>query len=111
MLNDLQMMLLRSLSNVFLIKKNNIYAFLFDIYLFIVYSLIMSKRRIEIMSHLESAAVDGAFKLHVDRNGQLIATDLLEKTKPFAIRFDGAENPLDRFVDLYVNSEDLIAQD
>ena len=71
----------------------------------------MSKRRIEIMSHLESAAVDGAFKLHVDRNGQLIATDLLEKTKPFAIRFDGAENPLDRFVDLYVNSEDLIAQD
>ena len=111
MLNDLQMFLPRSLSNLFFNKKNNIYAFLFDIYLFIVYSLIMSKRRIEIMSHLESAAVDGAFKLHVDRNGQLIATDLLEKTKPFAIRFDGAENPLDRFVDLYVNSEDLIAQD
>ncbi len=71
----------------------------------------MSTRRVEIMSHLESAAVDGAFKLHVDRNGQLIATDLLEKTKPFAIRFDGAENPLDRFVDLYVKAEDLIAQD
>tara|TARA_R100001591_G_scaffold116491_1_gene133611 strand:- start:64 stop:288 length:225 start_codon:yes stop_codon:yes gene_type:complete len=74
----------------------------------------MSTRRIEIMGHLEKAAIDGGFKLHVDRNGQMIATDIKEgsdKTKPFAIRFDGAENPLDRFVDLYVNSEDLIAQD
>tara|TARA_R100001510_G_C7594138_1_gene162874 strand:+ start:592 stop:807 length:216 start_codon:yes stop_codon:yes gene_type:complete len=71
----------------------------------------MSTRKIEIMGYLETAAVDGAFKLHVDRNGQIIATDLLDKTKPFALRFDGAENPLDRFVDLHVNSEDLIAQD
>ena len=71
----------------------------------------MSTRKIEIMSHLESAAVDGAFKLHVDRNGQIIATDLLDKTKPFALYFDGAENPLDRFVDLYVKEDDLIAQD
>lgn len=63
------------------------------------------------MGHLEKAAVDGAFKLHVDRNGQIIATDLLEKTKPFALYFDGAENPLDRFVDLYVKEDDLIAQD
>ena len=63
------------------------------------------------MSHLESAAVDGAFKLHVDRNGLIIATDLLDKTKPFALYFDGAENPLDRFVDLYVKEDDLIAQD
>ena len=71
----------------------------------------MSTRKIEIMGHLEKAAVDGAFKLHVDRNGQIIATDLLEKTKPFALYFDGAENPLDRFVDLYVKEDDLIAQD
>tara|TARA_R100000773_G_C4185997_1_gene93768 strand:+ start:86 stop:301 length:216 start_codon:yes stop_codon:yes gene_type:complete len=71
----------------------------------------MNARKIEIMAYLETAAVDGAFKLHVDRNGQIIATDLLDKTKPFALRFDGAENPLDRFVDLHVNSEDLIAQD
>ena len=63
------------------------------------------------MSHLDSAAVDGAFKLHVDRNGQIIATDLLDKTKPFALYFDGAENPLDRFVDLYVKEDHLIAQD
>ena len=65
----------------------------------------MSKRRIEIMSHLESAAVDGAFKLHVDRNGQLIATDLLEKTKPFAVRFDGGDNSENPFVDLYVTRD------
>ena len=71
----------------------------------------MSTRKIEIMGYLETAAVDGAFKLHVDRNGQIIATDLLDKTKPFALRFDGAENPLDRFVDLYVKEDDLIAQD
>ena len=71
----------------------------------------MSTRRVEIMSHLESSAIDGGFKLHVDRNGQIIATDLINKTKPFALRFDGAENPLDRFVDLYVNEDELIAQD
>ena len=71
----------------------------------------MSTRKIEIMAYLEAAAVDGAFKLHVDRNGQIIATDLHDKTKPFALRFDGAENPLDRFVDLYVNEDELIAQD
>ena len=71
----------------------------------------MSTRRVEIMSHLESSAIDGGFKLHVDRNGQIIATDLINKTKPFALRFEGAENPLDRFVDLYVNEDELIAQD
>ena len=71
----------------------------------------MSTRKIEIMAYLETAAVDGAFKFHVDRNGQIIATDLLDKTKPFALYFDGAENPLDRFVDLYVKEDDLIAQD
>ena len=71
----------------------------------------MSKRIIEIMSHLESSAIDGGFNLHVDRNGQIIATDLHDKTKPFALRFDGAENKNDRFVDLYVNEDELIAQD
>ena len=65
----------------------------------------MSTRRIEIMSHLESAAVDGAFKLHVDKNGQLIATDLLDKTKPFAVRFDGGDNSENPFVDLYVTRD------
>ena len=63
------------------------------------------------MNSLEGAAVDGGFKLHVDRNGQIIATDLHDKTKPFALRFDGAENKKDRFVDLYVNEDELIAQD
>ena len=71
----------------------------------------MNTRAIEIINHLESSAIDGGFKLHVDRNGQIIATDLLNKTKPFALYFDGAENPLDRFVDLYVKEDDLIAQD
>jgi len=63
------------------------------------------------MNSLEGAAIDGGFKLHVDRNGQIIATDLLDKTKPFALRFDGAENKNDRFVDLYVNEDELIAPD
>ena len=71
----------------------------------------MKSRKIEIMNSLEGAAVDGGFKLHVDRNGQIIATDLHDKTKPFALRFDGAENKNDRFVDLYVNEDELIAQD
>ena len=71
----------------------------------------MSKRKLEIISHLESSAIDGGFKLHVDRNGQIIATDLLNKTKPFALYFDGAENPENPFLDLYVKEDDLIAQD
>ena len=71
----------------------------------------MKSRKIEIMNVLEGAAVDGGFKLHVDRNRQIIATDLHDKTKPFALRFEGSENPLDRFVDLYVTEDELIAQD
>ena len=71
----------------------------------------MSKRKIEIMSHLESSAIDGGFKLHVDRNGQIIATDLINKTKPFALRFDGGDNSENPFLDLYVNEDELIAQD
>tara|TARA_B100000902_G_scaffold348976_1_gene357230 strand:- start:240 stop:455 length:216 start_codon:yes stop_codon:yes gene_type:complete len=71
----------------------------------------MSKRKLEIINHLESSAIDGGFKLHVDRNGQIIATDLLNKTKPFALYFDGAENPENPFLDLYVKEDDLIAQD
>ena len=71
----------------------------------------MSKRKIEIMGHLESSAIDGGFKLHVDRNGQIIATDLLNKTKSFALRFDGGDNSENPFLDLYVNEDELIAQD
>ena len=65
----------------------------------------MSKRKLEIMNHLESSAIDGGFKLHVDRNGQIIATDLLNKTKPFAVRFDGGDNSENPFLDLYVNRD------
>jgi hypothetical protein len=71
----------------------------------------MSKRKLEIMNHLESSAIDGGFKLHVDRNGQIIATDLINKTKPFALRFDGGDNSENPFLDLYVNEDELIAQD
>ena len=99
------MILLRTLSNLFLIKKNNIYAFLFDIYLFIVYSSIMNARAIEITNHLEKAAIDGGFKLHVGDNGKIIATDLINKTKPFAVRFDGGDNSENPFVDLYVTRD------
>ena len=63
------------------------------------------------MNSLEGAAVDGGFKLHVDRNGQIIATDLINKTKPFALRFDGGDDSENPFLDLYVNEDELIAQD
>ena len=47
----------------------------------------MNARAIEITNHLEKAAIDGGFKLHVGDNGKIIATDLINKTKPFAINF------------------------
>jgi hypothetical protein len=71
----------------------------------------MKSRKTEIMNSLEGAAVDGGFKLHVDRNGQIIATDLINKTKPFALRFDGGDNSENPFMDLYVKQDELIAQD
>mgnify|MGYP003668945687 CR=1 FL=1 len=69
------------------------------------------ERSDQIIGHLEQAAIDGGFKLHVDRNGQIIATDLINKTKPFALRFDGGDNSENPFLDLYVNEDELIAQD
>ena len=89
---------------------------LFVIYLFIVYSLNMRARKIDIMNYLEQAVVDGGFKLHVDRNGQIIATDLTGddkgvKAKPFAVRVDGGDNAKDPICDLYVNEDELITQD
>lgn len=65
----------------------------------------MNARAIEITNHLEKAAIDGGFKLHVGDNGKIIATDLINKTKPFAVRFDGGDNPKNPFVDLYVTRD------
>ena len=65
----------------------------------------MNTRAIEIINHLESSAIDGGFKLHVSDNGKIIATDLLNKTKPFAVRFDGGDNSENPFLDLYVNRD------
>tara|TARA_X000001382_G_scaffold41016_3_gene27505 strand:- start:1624 stop:1854 length:231 start_codon:yes stop_codon:yes gene_type:complete len=60
------------------------------------------RRKYEILAKLEQAAVDGGFKLHIE-NDQIIATDLLNKTKPFALRFEGGEDKDNPFIDLYVN--------
>ena len=57
------------------------------IYLFCAYSLIM-KRKQEIINALESAAVDGGFKLYVDRNRQIVAVDLFDETNDFGLCFE-----------------------
>ena len=65
----------------------------------------MNTRAIEITDYLQQAAIDGGFKLHVGDNGKIIATDLFNKTKPFAVRFDGGDNPENPFLDLYIGAE------
>ena len=50
---------------------------------------------------LESAAVDGAFKLIV-KDGQLMMIDLFDEVEPFAVEFSGGDDVQDRFHDLAV---------
>lgn len=50
---------------------------------------------------LESAAVDGGFKLIVKDN-QLVMIDLFDEVEPFAVEFSGGDDGQDRFHDLAV---------
>ena len=50
---------------------------------------------------LESAAVDGGFKLIV-KDGQLVMIDLFDEVEPFAVEFSGGDDVQDRFHDLAV---------
>ena len=70
----------------------------------------MEKRQ-EIINALESAAVDGGFKLYVDRNRQIVAVDLFDETNDFGLCFEGGEDQKDRWADLSVKEDKLIAQD
>ena len=68
------------------------------------------ERKQEIINALESAAVDGGFKLYVDRNRQIVAVDLFDETTDFGLCFEGGENEKDRWADIAVKEEKLIAQ-
>ena len=74
------------------------------IYLFCAYSLIM-KRKQEIINALESAAIDGGFRLTVNMEYGIVAHDLHGKVKPFAVSFNGGKNKKDPFADLEVVAE------
>ena len=75
------------------------------IYLFCSYSLIMEKRNLEICDALESAAIDGGFRLTVNMEYGIVAHDLHGKVKPFAVSFNGGKNKKDPFADLEVVAE------
>lgn len=75
------------------------------IYLFCSYSLIMEKRNLEICDALESAAIDGGFRLTVNMEYGIVAHDLHGKVKPFAVSFNGGKNKKDPFADLKVVAE------
>jgi hypothetical protein len=55
-----------------------------------------------LMGLLESAAVDGGFKLTVDNHAQLVMIDLFDEVEPFAVEFSGGNDVQDRFHDLAV---------
>jgi|TARA_R110000744_G_scaffold353819_1_gene460173 hypothetical protein len=73
--------------------------------LFCAYSLIMKKRNLEICDALETAAIDGGFRLTYNERYGIIAHDLHGKIKPFAVSFNGGKNKKDPFADLEVVAE------